>query len=79
MKWKIENKKLVRDFEFADFQEALVFVNKIAKIAEELKHHPDILIHSYNKIRVMIYTHDEDKITDKDYGLAEEIDVLNKD
>lgn len=79
MKWKIENKKLVKDFEFTDFQEALAFVNQIAKIAEELNHHPDILIHSYNKIRIMIYTHDEDQVTDKDYDLAEKITALNND
>ena len=76
MDWKIEDKLLVKEFEFADFNEAIKFVNKILPLAEKANHHPDLLIHSYKKVKIMLYTHTESKITDKDYLLAKKIDAL---
>lgn len=79
MDWKIEDKSLIKEFEFSDHQEAIKFVNKIASLAENMGHHPDIFIHSYNKVKVMMYTHSEDKVTDKDYSLAKHIDEIDMD
>ena len=79
MSWSIKNKKLFKEFEFTNFNEALTFVNQVAKLAEKVNHHPDILIYSYKKVRIMIYTHDKNEITAKDYALAEKIDALNED
>lgn len=76
MNWKIEGKSLVKEFEFANFSEAIKFVNKILPLAEEANHHPDLLIHSYKKVKIMMYSHTEDKITDKDYSLAKKIDAI---
>ncbi|MBN1386475.1 4a-hydroxytetrahydrobiopterin dehydratase [Candidatus Woesearchaeota archaeon] len=76
MDWKIEEKYLVKEFEFADYSEAVKFVDKILPLAEEANHHPDILIHGCKKVKIMIYTHNEDKITDKDYSLATQIDEI---
>ena len=76
MDWKIEDKSLVKEFEFANFTEAIGFVNKILPLAEEAQHHPDILIHSYKKVKIMLSTHTEDKITNKDYSLAKKIDAI---
>ena len=76
MDWKIEGKSLVKEFEFGNFSEAIKFVNKILPLAEEANHHPDLLIHSYKKVKIMMYTHTEDKITDKDYSLAKKINSL---
>jgi 4a-hydroxytetrahydrobiopterin dehydratase len=76
MNWKEEEEKLVKEFQFNDFKEAVDFINKILPIAEKQNHHPDILLHSYKMVKVMIYTHDENKITDKDYKLAEDIESL---
>ena len=76
MDWEIEDKSLVKEFELANFSEAIKFVNKILPLAEEANHHPDLLIHSYKKVKVILYTHDEDKITDKDYLLAKKIDAI---
>jgi 4a-hydroxytetrahydrobiopterin dehydratase len=78
MGWKTENNKLVNDFEFANFKEAIGFVNKLVPLADKADHHPDILIHSYKKVRIELFTHYEQKITDKDYQLADEIDNLLK-
>ena len=77
--WKIIDKKLTRVFEFKDFLEAVSFVNKVAELAEEENHHPNLLIFSYNKVKVELYTHDaNDKITEKDLKLARLIDEINK-
>ena len=76
MDWKVEEESLVKEFEFANFADAIDFVNKILPIAQEAKHHPDVLIHSYKKVKVMLYTHSENKITDKDHNLAKKIDAI---
>lgn len=76
MDWKIEGKALVKEFEFANFSEAINFINKILPLAEKANHHPDILVHSYKKVKIMMYTHTADKITEKDYSLAQKIDAI---
>jgi 4a-hydroxytetrahydrobiopterin dehydratase len=75
MDWKTENKKLEKEFELENFKDAVSFVNQIMPLAEALDHHPDVLIHSYKKVKVMLFTHSEGKITDKDYALAQQIDA----
>jgi 4a-hydroxytetrahydrobiopterin dehydratase len=77
MTWNKKEGRLVKEFEFNNFKESVDFINKILPIAEKQEHHPDILIYSYKKVRVMIYTHDEKKITDKDHRLAEAIDNIS--
>ena len=74
--WKETQNGLVKVFKFRNFLKAIDFVNDIAKIAEAENHHPDILIHSYNQVKVTFITHDEGKITCKDYSLAKSIDAL---
>jgi 4a-hydroxytetrahydrobiopterin dehydratase len=78
MRWNTENNKLTYEFVFANFVEAVKFVNQIVPLAEKANHHPDILIHSYKKVRIELFTHSEGKITDKDYQLAGEIEKLLK-
>jgi 4a-hydroxytetrahydrobiopterin dehydratase len=76
MDWKIQNNKLIKEFEFTDFLKAVEFVNKIVPLAESADHHPDIFIHAYKKVRIELMTHSKGKITDKDYNLAKEIDKI---
>lgn len=73
--WSKENNYLRRDFEFADFKEAMIFINKVAELAEEMNHHPD-WSNSYNKLTIKLFTHDKNSITEKDYSLAKAIDNL---
>jgi len=75
MEWK-KDKKLEKEFIFSNFVESVEFVDKIVPLAQAADHHPDILIHSYKKVKVMLFTHSENKITDKDYDLAKKIDGL---
>jgi 4a-hydroxytetrahydrobiopterin dehydratase len=74
--WRQEGEALVRDFKFKDFAEAMAFVNQVAEIAEERNHHPDILVHGWNNVRLTLSTHSEGGVTDADRALAEQIDAL---
>ena len=76
MAWQEEDAALVRDWEFKDFAEAMAFVNKVADAAEEANHHPDILIHGWNKVRLTLSTHSAGRITDNDHAMAQKIDAL---
>ena len=73
-----ENKGILeKTFTFDNFVQALEFVNKVGDIAEKQNHHPDILIFSYNKVKISLTTHDEgNKITEKDITVAQKIDKI---
>jgi 4a-hydroxytetrahydrobiopterin dehydratase len=74
--WRQEGESLVRDYEFKDFVQAVAFVNTVADAAEEANHHPDILIHGWNNVRLTLTTHSAGKLTDNDRAMAERIDGL---
>jgi 4a-hydroxytetrahydrobiopterin dehydratase len=74
--WRQEGESLVRDYQFKDFAQAVAFVNTVAEAAEEANHHPDILIHGWNKVRLTLSTHSEGKVTQADHDLAAGIDGL---
>lgn len=74
--WQEQNNSLVQEFVFKDFKEAFVFITKVAKLAEEMDHHPT-WTNTYNKVMIKLCTHDQgDIITEKDRLMAEEIDKL---
>jgi len=76
--WEIVDNKLTKEFVFKNFGEAIKFVNTIANVAEARDHHPDILIHSYKKVKIMLFTHIVKAITEKDRDLASAIDSIEK-
>jgi 4a-hydroxytetrahydrobiopterin dehydratase len=63
-----------KQWEFADFAEAIRFVDRVAEIAESLGHHPDILVHGWNKVRLTLSTHSQGGLTEGDFELASRID-----
>jgi 4a-hydroxytetrahydrobiopterin dehydratase len=63
--WKLDSGKLVRDWTFKDFVEAMAFVNQVAELAEAAGHHPDIEIR-YNRVRLALVSHDAGGITVRD-------------
>jgi len=73
--WGLDGEALTRTFRFADFVHAIGFVEHLADVAEEQKHHPDIDIR-YNKVTLHLSSHDADGITMRDVHLAEEIQRL---
>jgi 4a-hydroxytetrahydrobiopterin dehydratase len=74
--WMRDGNEIAKQFQFKDFVEALSFVNKAGAEAEKMNHHPDIFIHSWNKVKITISTHSEGGITKKDFHLAEKIEGL---
>ncbi len=74
--WQDTGEALQRDLQFRDFAEAMAYVNRVAEVAEEANHHPDILVHGWNKVRLSLFTHSEGGITDADRAMAARIDGL---
>ena|SRR5215469_11027228 len=74
--WNVVNgHHLNRVFKFPDFVTALGFTNRVGAIAEEQKHHPDILL-GWGKVEVTIWTHKIDGLTESDFILAAKISEL---
>jgi 4a-hydroxytetrahydrobiopterin dehydratase len=73
--WQIESGELARTFHFETFPDAVAFVNRVAGLAEEAGHHPDIDIR-YNKVRLALISHDAGGLTAKDFALAAGADKL---
>jgi 4a-hydroxytetrahydrobiopterin dehydratase len=75
--WKVVGDsppKLSREFKTKNFQCALDFINHAGKVAEERGHHPDLHIEGWNGVRVVIYSHGTNSLTQNDFNLAEAID-----
>jgi len=73
--WQTNDNKLTRKFSFANFAEALAFVNRVGEIAETADHHPDITF-GWGYAEISTTTHDRGGITDVDIALASKIDAL---
>lgn len=76
--WSYDEKTraIVKEFTMISFSSAAEFIGKIAPIANEQDHHPDILLHDYKKVKVMLSTHDAGGVTSNDFKLAKAIDAL---
>ena len=74
--WRtVSEHHLEREFKFKDFREALNFTNKVGELAEAQGHHPDIYL-SWGKVKITIWTHKIDGLTESDFVLAAKIDRL---
>ncbi len=73
--WTLEEKSITREFRFKDFCEAMEFVNRVAAIANEQDHHPDIFIY-YNKVKLALSTHKIGGLSLNDFIVAAKIDLL---
>jgi 4a-hydroxytetrahydrobiopterin dehydratase len=70
--WTRTGDAIVREFEFADFVDAVGFITKVGVLAERKNHHPE-LSNVYNRVRIALSTHDAGGITNLDISLAGEI------
>jgi 4a-hydroxytetrahydrobiopterin dehydratase len=68
--------KILKEYKFKDFIGAINFVNKVAEIAEEEGHHPDIKV-NYNKVMLELSTHAIGGLSENDFILAAKIDASN--
>ena len=73
--WEHRGDAIVRVFETADFVGSVELVNRIAPVAEEMGHHPDLAV-SWNRVTVSLSTHSQGGLTESDFKLASRIDEL---
>jgi 4a-hydroxytetrahydrobiopterin dehydratase len=75
--WEREGDEIVREWRFENFLEAIAFVDKVAEVAEEANHHPDIFVHGWNKVRLSLTNHSAGGLTEKDFEMAGRFDGLD--
>jgi len=73
--WERQGDALVREVKFKNFREAMAFVNRVAEVAEEQRHHPDITIR-YNRVQLLLTTHEAGGITERDVEFARRVNEL---
>ena len=74
--WRREGDAIVRDREVPDFAAAIAWVDAIAAEAERRNHHPDILVHGWNKVRLTLSTHSVGGLTQADLDMAGTLDAV---
>jgi len=74
--WTKKDLHILRQFTFENFKKAIDFVNKVADIAEQEGHHPDITI-NYNKVNIDLWTHAINGLSENDFIMAAKIDEIN--
>jgi 4a-hydroxytetrahydrobiopterin dehydratase len=76
--WNVVNEHhLEKQFTFKDFREALAFTNRLGDLAEEQGHHPDIYL-AWGKVKVTIWTHKIDGLTESDFVMAAKTEELKR-
>ncbi len=74
--WQVvENRRLVKSFRFRNFRQAVDFVNAITAIAEAEGHHPDLVVR-WGEVRVELWTHKIQGLSESDFIMAAKIDRL---
>ena len=73
--WSKRAQTILRTFKFDGFLNSIDFVNRIARKAQKVNHHPDIDIR-FNQVTLTLTTHDEGGITEKDFSLARQCDEV---
>jgi 4a-hydroxytetrahydrobiopterin dehydratase len=73
--WALTPQGIQKRYDLADFRSAMNLVNRVAELAEEANHHPDIFV-SYDRVTFTLTTHDAGGITGKDFDLASRIEAV---
>ena len=69
--------KIKREFEFPNFRLAIEFVDRVASLAEEEGHHPNIYVYDFKKVRIELWTHKINGLHQNDFVMAAKINELN--
>ncbi|MEZ0325304.1 MAG: 4a-hydroxytetrahydrobiopterin dehydratase [Fimbriimonas sp.] len=73
--WDVEGEKLAKSFEFSSYKEGVTFATRVADVADEMDHHPDLEI-GYKKVRISMNTHSVGGLSPYDLELARRIDGI---
>ncbi|MFL5861816.1 MAG: 4a-hydroxytetrahydrobiopterin dehydratase [Solirubrobacteraceae bacterium] len=76
--WEREGDEIVREWRFEDFNEAVAFINRVAEVAEEANHHPDIFLHGWNKVKLSLTNHSAGGLTEMDFTMASRFDGVDE-
>ena len=76
--WTLDGDAIRKQYTFAGFPAAVEFVRRLVPVAEAADHHPDITI-NYTRVTFSCSTHDAGGVTDKDFKLADNIEIAFKD
>ena len=72
--WEVvDDKRLVRTYRVKNFAEAMAFANRVGAVAEEQAHHPDLYV-AWGRVRVEVWTHKIDGLTESDFVFAAKCD-----
>lgn len=74
--WRVEGSTLMADFQLGSFAHAVLFIGAVGQLAEAAGHHPDLLLHGYKNVQVMLTTHSANGLTGQDFELAAQIQAL---
>ncbi len=74
--WQQKDNTIAREYTLPNFAAAVGLINAVAILAEKADHHPNIELYGWNHVRITLYTHDKDGLTDHDFRLAAQIDEL---
>lgn len=74
--WKLERNSISTDRKFKDFKQALGFINRVGDIAESEGHHPDIYLHNWNQVKLILSTHAIKGLSINDFILASKVNRL---
>ncbi len=74
--WELEGDGIVREWRFDDFSEAIQFVNRVAEVAEDANHHPDIFVHGWNKVKLSLTDRSAGGLTEVDFAMAGRFDQI---
>jgi 4a-hydroxytetrahydrobiopterin dehydratase len=75
--WSLDDDGQIEvEYQFKNFSQAVFFLNAVALLAERANHHPNIQVHSYNKVAIQLMTHSVNGITDQDFDLMLQIHDL---
>jgi 4a-hydroxytetrahydrobiopterin dehydratase len=72
--WRLDGDEIVRDVMLENFASAIVLVDQVADVAEAYNHHPDILVHGWNKVKLSLTTHSAGGLTELDFDVAKQFD-----
>ncbi|MEZ4417326.1 MAG: 4a-hydroxytetrahydrobiopterin dehydratase [Gemmatimonadota bacterium] len=71
--WRLQEGAIVKEFKFKSFRDSIVFVNRVATIADDANHHPDVDIR-FSRVTISLTTHDVGGLTKTDLDVAKTID-----
>jgi 4a-hydroxytetrahydrobiopterin dehydratase len=74
--WKLIGDTIEKSYKFSNFRQAIEFINKVADAAESENHHPDILLWSWNNVKLILTTHAVKDVSKNDFALASRIDEI---